>query len=122
MGVVVAVAFQWQSSISLQRRTARADFATHAAEIVMNNASPIEAAGRAKALVALFPKELDAGFAATFDPNGFYDRVEYERQQEAAAKMALLALIAAHPDQRNELIVLWRQMFPADHWIDDITG
>ncbi|MFN2498667.1 MAG: hypothetical protein ABR557_06225 [Pyrinomonadaceae bacterium] len=96
------------------RAQARSGFELKAAEIVLNAKSPFASLTKAKALKTLFPKRLPESFARTFDPK------EYAAPS-VENKIEILKIIAANADYKQEIIAMWKQLFPADAWVDDLT-
>jgi hypothetical protein len=96
------------------RAQSRSGFELKAAEIVLNAKSPFASLTKAKALKALFPKRLPDSFASTFDPK------EYAGPS-VENKIEILKIIAANAEHKQEIITMWKQLFPADAWVDDLT-
>jgi hypothetical protein len=90
------------------RRQAKTEFELKAAEIVMNSYSPIAAKNRAKLLQSMFKRTLPRDFAERFDPNYFPGTRLYEM------KMKLFEMLAQNPTKKEELISLWRKLFPEE--------
>lgn len=112
--IVAALSFAF-STLS-QAQQARYDFEIKAAEIVLGASSPSAAAAKARALADLFPDQLPADFAESFD-SSLYGGPSSEGKKE------FLQLMIEYPDHRREIIWLWERLFPGDTWIDDIrTG
>jgi hypothetical protein len=102
-------------------QAARDAFELKVADLVMDTTGPFETRGRANAMKQLFPKRLGADFASSFDPEQASDRKKFERDQRVAAKKELLKLLAEHPDDRDQILSTWRQLFPADEWAKGIS-
>ena len=96
------------------RAQARTGFELKAAEIVLNAKNPSASLTKAKALKALFPKRLPDSFASTFDPK------KYE-SPSVESKIDLLKIIAANAEHKQEIITMWKQLFPADEWVNDLS-
>jgi len=95
------------------RKTAQNQFAVKAAEIALNTKDPYEARNKARALVALFKRELPADFVKrieNFEPENYNVRT-------FPGKARLIELIAAQPDHRAQIIADWKAMFPSDDWV-----
>jgi hypothetical protein len=91
------------------RAQARASFELKAAETVMDSHGPFATRRKADVLRALFPKRLPSDFAQSFEPG------EYAaRGPSSESKLELLKLIVAHPNQEQEIVQLWRRMYPDD--------
>ncbi|HEX6699533.1 MAG TPA: hypothetical protein VF101_02275 [Gaiellaceae bacterium] len=116
IAAVAAVA----GSVYLQHVKAKDDFELKAAEIVMDATGPYEARARAVALREIFPDRLGDHFGGAFDPEHATNRATFNRDQNVASKKELLNLIAAHPDERSQLIATWKRLFPDDVWIRDL--
>lgn len=95
-----------------QRRQAVEQFEAKAAEIVMNARGPHEALNRAKTLAALFPNRLPPNFAESFDADKYGRRTH-------SGKQKLIELLSARCTP-NQLLGVWRQIYPADQWARDL--
>ena len=118
---IISTHLQARSELKLEKLKAKNEFETRAAEIVMATDSPSETHGRARALAALFPEQLGDNFAAQFKPDNYSNRDEFLRDQRIMAKKEFLNLFTRHAEHRAELIRLWRQLFPGDEWVDDVS-
>jgi hypothetical protein len=108
----VTVAFNTWSQV----QQAQSEFELKAAEIVMNASGPAEARNKARALAALFPDRLSenfAGFAEAFDPDLYGG-------PDAEVKKELLRWIIANPEQKQEIVEMWVEVFPDDEWANDL--
>ena len=102
--------------IGIQSESQRAEleFNLKAAEIVTRFQNPDEMQGRAKILARLFPDRLPANFGNAFDP------AQFRAGTDPSVKIDLLKLIIDKSDQKEEIIRTWKQLFPADTWINDL--
>lgn len=105
-----------RDKIELQELQAKDGFELKVVEIVMDTRGPFGTRNRANAIQQLFPDRLREDFASSFDPEQASDRKTYNRDQRVASKKELIALLVAHPDQRDQILRTWRQMFPGDEW------
>jgi len=87
------------------------DFSLKAAEILLQSDSPDATKNKAAALQALFPSQLPADFAKSFQPNQFgANTVPSQRE--------LLQLMASRPEDAVRILAMWKSMFPGDEWIE----
>ena len=95
-----------------QTESLNAQLRLKAAEIAMDARSSSQIENKAKALAALFPKDLQ-GFGNEFDKNKFKLGQSVERRQ------ALLELLASHPTERRQTLETWAVIFPwdANDWL-----
>jgi hypothetical protein len=93
------VTLYWQS------RTA---FELKAAELVLSSYSPWAAQRRVELLQRMFGRHLPRGFAESFDPKKF-PGVRFHEM-----KMELFRTLAEDPAKKQEVVQLWRQMFPEE--------
>jgi hypothetical protein len=91
----------------------RSQFEIKAAEIVMGSNGPGEALGRARAFVALFPDRLPPNFASSFDPKQFGSR----NKSTFEAKKEFLHMLTEKSTKPQEIVDMWRQLFPNDEWL-----
>lgn len=110
--LIAALSLAYNTVSQIQQ--AHNDFELKAAEIVLSTEGPTGALNKARALVALFPGRLSNDFAQSFDPK------LYMGIKTAEGKMQLLTLISEHPEQKQEIIHMWKQLFPADDWIENL--
>jgi hypothetical protein len=96
-----------------QNQQARSDFEIKAAEIVLSADKPSEASAKAKALQDLFPDRLPENFAESF-------QTEVYSGPSAAPRTEILHLIVEHPDYKQEIIDMWRQLFPSHAWVENL--
>ena len=101
------------SGIYTQNQQAKDDFKLKIAEIVMNSDSPTGSYNRARAAHALFPSELPNNFDTAFDPANY-------AAKSTQPKRDLINLIVSHPNQKSEIIQLWKSVYPDDDWVDNI--
>jgi hypothetical protein len=97
---------------------ARNSFELKAADLLLNSKTPGQLHAKAKALMKLFPNApLPTGFAdsvKSFDPAEFAG-------PGTDWKIELFRLLAAPNANKQEVIKLWRQLFPGDTWIDRLN-
>jgi hypothetical protein len=106
---IYTVRSQIKSSYDLKRIEAEKDFALKAADIVMNAKNPFGVRQRAQVLLDLFPSRLPKDFVASFDP-----KRHIKIGPSTESKMELLKLIVVNPDKEEDIVQLWRRMFPGD--------
>lgn len=112
--LVVAVAsYRFQALAAMNQLDAQ--FKLKAAEIVMAARSANQIHNKAMALADLLPKEL-AHLGNSFDPKKFKLGQSVERRQ------ALIELLAAHPNNRRDIIRTWAILFPhdANDWLEPL--
>jgi len=100
-----------------QVQQAQSEFELQAAEIVTNTSGPIGARNKARALAALFSDRLPesfANFAEAFDPD------LYGGSNVSDAKKELLRWIIANPEQKEEIVEMWIELFPEQEWANDL--
>ena len=109
---------QIKTAFVLKEVEARNSFELKAAELLLNSKTPGQLHAKARALMKLFP-------TAPLPPN-FADSVESFKPDEFTGpsiewKVELFKILVAHPDQKEGAIKLWKQLFPADKWIDNLA-
>lgn len=97
------------AAVIVARSQARASFELKAAELVLGSPDPYAARKRADVVKTLFPARLPRDFADAFQPE---DHAGVG--PSAQSKLELLKLIAANPAREQDLVVLWRRMYPGD--------
>jgi hypothetical protein len=85
------------------------NFDLKAAEIVMDANNPIGVKRKAAVLQALFPARLSSDFSASFDPKNYISI-----GPSTDSKLKLLQIIVDNPGKEEEIVTLWRRMFPDD--------
>lgn len=109
---------QIKTAFALKEVEAKNSFELKAAELLLNSKTPGQLHAKARALMKLFPTApLPVDFAdsvQSFNPGEFAGpSIEW--------KLELFKILAAHPDQKDSAIKLWKQLFPADKWIDNLA-
>jgi len=84
-------------------------FELKAAEIVMDAKSPFGVKQKASVLQALFPDRLPPAFIASFDPQKYT-----HTGPNTESKMQLLQILVENPGKEQEIVTLWRRIFPGD--------
>ncbi|MFN2456159.1 MAG: hypothetical protein ABR577_18295 [Pyrinomonadaceae bacterium] len=97
----------------LQEYQMRIQFRIKAAELAMSATRPSAALARARMLQAMFPDDLPKGFAESIDA-GKYSGTSPETKRE------LLKLVVEDLEHKEEIIHLWKALFPRDSWVDDL--
>ncbi|HMG04142.1 MAG TPA: hypothetical protein VK581_01700 [Chthoniobacterales bacterium] len=92
---------------------AKADFDLKTAEIIMSSPTASGTRNRARALAALFPNRVSPNFADSFTPSD-YGAPNIARQEK------LLQLVVEHPERKEEIIAMWKRLFPRDSWADSL--
>ena len=62
----------------------------------------------------MFPERLPANFGDSFDP------VQFRAGTDPSVKIDLLKMIIDKGNQKEEIIKMWKQLFPADAWIEEL--
>jgi hypothetical protein len=114
---LITIAGTFVISQIAEANKAKADFKIKAAEIVMNRqmAVPFEVKLKAQVLSEMFPDVLPPGFAAGFKP----DNYNYPVWSDSDARDVFLQIVA-QKSNREELIRIWKELFPDDVWLNDI--
>jgi hypothetical protein len=113
MAGILTVAFGlWTNHQQAERQ-----FQSKVAEIVMQSGSPREALGRAQTFMAMFPDRLPKDFAKAFNPEEFTNQEMYAQQ----AKKEFLKLLADKGLTKEEIVKVWKHLFPGDHWMKDFS-
>lgn len=97
-----------------EKQRAEAEFQIKAAEIVTRFQDPDEMKGRALILSQLFPDKLPHDFAESFNP------IPFRGETHFAIKIDLLKFIIQNKQHKQEIIQMWKELLPADTWINDI--
>jgi hypothetical protein len=124
LGVLATLAFSIYSfrkqqglQIESQNETARLNFEIKAAEIAFAGKTPYAVQNRGRALRQMFSNRLRTDFLTNFRPEDFGGDAE-----PATQKLALLELLAKYPNQRNEILTDWANLFPGDSaWFARVT-
>jgi len=109
-----AIQRQVKTAFEIKEVEAKNSFELKTAEILLNSKTPGQLHSKAKVLLRLFPKApLAAEFTElvkNFNPNEFSGpSIEW--------RVEIFKAVAAHPDEKENIIKLWRQLFPDDEWI-----
>jgi hypothetical protein len=100
-----------------QHQQAQNQFEIKAAEIVLRTDSASQALDTARALATMFPGRLPKSFAQSFDPL----TVPSFGPDIIAAKTELLRLLPGKTEQqKQEIIALWKALFPDDVSFRDV--
>ncbi|WP_292533467.1 hypothetical protein [Methylocystis sp.] len=91
------------------KKSAELNFQLEVAKAVRNEKGPVEAEARARYYQAIFPGRLPVDFFKQEEPFKF-DSVEGD------ARMEYFKVIASKNYSPNELLDLWRILFPGDEW------
>ena len=97
-----------------EKQRADLEFQLKAAEIIMNTTSPTGSYNRAKALIDLFPDRLPATLLESFSP------AKYTATVDVDAKNKVIALIIENEDKKDEIIYMYKKIFPSYIWLDDL--
>ena len=89
-------------------------FQIKAAEIVMDAGGADAALNRAKKMVSLFPEHLPQNFATSFNAEDYFNAEAFE------SKVKFFEIVAPQIDKKEELGLLWGQLFPKDKWTERI--
>lgn len=111
---LVVVALTVWVGYQSERTRAETEFNLKAAEIIMAHQNPFEMKGRARILKAIFPQRLPADFGENFSER------EYAVPLPANSEL-LLRLLIEHPDQRAEIIRMWRVAYPDESWVEALN-
>ena len=99
------------STLAIQRQQAEAAFQLKAVEIVLSTHSQNQALHTARALREMFPERLPETFAKPFESN----QLSGFGQDIVAAKTELLKVLPGKkPDDKREIIELWKALFSED--------
>lgn len=97
------------------RSQARVAFELKAAELVLSSASPWVAQGRVNVLKSLFRERLGDHFAASFN------KEEFPGVRHTELKLALFEALAQDPAKKEQVVQLWRDLFPNEKaWFDEL--
>ena len=110
-----AIHRQVKTAFEIKEVEAKNSFELKAAEILLNSKTPGHLHNKAKVLLKLFPKApLPVEFTElvnTFNPNEFAGpSIEW--------KVEFFKTVAANYAQKENIVKLWRQLFPGDQWIE----
>lgn len=113
LAAILTVAF----GLWTHNQQAESQFEIKVAEIVMQSGSPMEALGRAQAFMAMFPDRLPKDFAKPFDPQ------EFTNQETGVpeSKKEFLILLADKGLTKEEIVKIWKHLFPGDEWMKDFS-
>ncbi|MGB4780553.1 hypothetical protein [Candidatus Methylomirabilis sp.] len=111
---LLVVSISLVASSWYEKQKAEADFRIKAAEIITRFQDPDEMRGRAFILRHLFPDKLPKNFAESFDPSGFRGETHF------TTKIDLLKFIIQNKEHKQEIIQMWKELFPKDTWINGI--
>lgn len=106
-----------------QVQQAQSEFMLQAAEIVTDTSGPVGARNKARALAALFPDRLPesfANFAEAFDPDLYGGSNISDEKNVSDEKKELLRWIIANPEQKEEIVEMWIELFPEQEWANDL--
>lgn len=110
---VVATIFY---GIWTQQQQEKTQYQLKAAEIMFDAPDGYEMKLRADILNLIMPDKLPAGFSRNFDPYamGLHSRYTIED------KFELLKMLAAKAKTNDEIVRNWKNIFPADTWVDTL--
>ena len=114
---LLTIAFSIGISIWSQRKQAESDFILKAAETVIDSKSPSESDNKLKALEYLFPDQLPGNFSTTlsnFEPSDFSGGPSYDN------KMNFLNLMASSGTSKDEILEMYKKLFPDSQIIEAI--
>jgi hypothetical protein len=97
-----------------QAASERAQFELKAAEVVLNERTPVGARNKARALKALFPGKLPPEFVSSFNPEEF----EGPKVESFEAKKVFFEVAATKLPEIEALAMVWKKLFPGDTWVD----
>ena len=107
-----------KANTNLQVAEARDAFILQAAELILTTGAPSGAQRRAQALAGLFPEYINQEFA-----DELLQHIQPPNDPHAADKEELLTLLINHPDQRVEIVEMWRRLYPDDEdWTNDLLA
>jgi hypothetical protein len=94
-------------------------FELKTAELLLSSKTPGQLHSKAKALIGLFPNApLPTDFikrVELFNPDEFYGAsIEW--------KLELFKMLVESKENKDEIIKLWRQIFPNDKWIEKVKN
>lgn len=109
---------QIKTAFAIKEVEARNSFELKTAEILLNSRTPGHLHLKAKALIRLFPQApLPANFAQlvnAFNPDEFFG-------PGAEWKLELFKALAQGSSKKEELVTLWKEIFPEDKWIERLS-
>jgi hypothetical protein len=109
-GIVVFAVGVWQFS-----RTQKDTFRLKAIELALQGESAYAAKERAKFIQAFFADTLPTDFLHDVDTKKFGFGTAAKRRKE------FIALVAANPTQRHQIMLDWADLFPDDVWKNEDT-
>ncbi len=109
LAVAITVIFGYWS----EKQRADTEFQIKAADIITRFQDPFEMKGRARILRTLFPVMLPADFGEKFDDQRFAVPTPPD-------ETLLLRLIVEHQDQKQEIIKMWKQIYPHETRVDNL--
>jgi hypothetical protein len=104
---------QAEAAREARRDEAQTAFELKIAEIALNAPGANEVSSRAKLLKELFQQRLQ-DFNAEFDPS------KYPRLSMREGRKDLLQLLTANVDQKDEILMIYQQIWPGDDWAQKI--
>jgi hypothetical protein len=91
----------------LQKQAADTQFELKAADLVLNSDDPEVNQNKAARFQELFPNRVPQKWAATFDWRKY-------AEENDAMKAELIKLLSEHPEQKNQVIDLYKRLFRDD--------
>ncbi len=113
LAAIFTVAFGLWSN----HQQAKSQFEAKVAEVVMQSPSPQEALGRAQTFMAMFPDRLPKNFAKAFDTDQFTNH----QVGVAESKKEFLKLLVDKGLTKEEIVKVWKHLFPGDEWVKDFS-
>ena len=98
-----------EDTYTLEREKAGFDFQTRVVDILLSPDVPKGAHLKAQMVDELVnPGTFDEKLAPLVEPFDAGDKTDF------------ISLIAAHPKEQGTIVALWKQLFPADTWVDEL--
>jgi hypothetical protein len=114
---LLAAIFTVAFGLWTNHQQAKRQFEAKVAEIVMQSGSPDEALGRAQTFMAMFPDRLPKDFVKAFDPTEFTN----QEMGVPETKKEFLKLLADKGLTKEEIVKVWKHLFPDDNWMKDFS-
>ncbi|HEX9927136.1 MAG TPA: hypothetical protein VGB02_01205 [Pyrinomonadaceae bacterium] len=103
-----------KANFELKEAENKADFELKAAEIAFSGTTPLAIFKRGKILKEIFSKRL---------PDNFLDNFKPEEKEPSEEKKFFYESLIKYPQQKEEIIMIWFQLFPGDfNWLRRVAS